>query len=213
MKGLIFKDLMSLKREYAIFFLFFIAIGVIFPSIGGTDPSMFVCTGVVVVSTIMTSSFSYDEKCGFMEYGLTTPVKRKAYVGAKYILALINSIISSLCVLITTTVVSIPKGNVDIESALIISGIMLLVSLVIGVWEISLCMRFSSKTAGMMIFGFLAVAIMLIVMFIIIGFMVTSESHSSSVVPVVMGIFLIVLPVSTVVMFIKSFKWAERKEF
>lgn len=213
MKGLILKDIMSLKKEYMIFFVSFILIGVIFSSLGETDPSLFTSIGFILVSTLMTASFSYDEKCGFMEYGLTTPVKRRTYVGAKYILALINSVIISDCILLTTAIVSIPRGNFDLGATLIISGIMLVVSFAISIWEISLCIKFSSKTAAMLILGCIAVVMMFIVMFLIIGFMTASESNSSIVVPAVIIILLIALPAATVVMFFKSFKWAERKEF
>lgn len=212
MKGLILKDILSMKKEYGVFFLCFIAAMIICRAGKIIDPSMLVVVCIIISSTLMTISFSYDEKCGFMQYGLTTPVKRRAYVWAKYILALMNSAAAALLVAAGSIVLTLKSDEFSAGGIAAEAGLIALISLIFSVWEISLSIRKNSVSAGLTMAVLFFTILLLLIFSLIIGGIVSSDNNNIAV-PSILCIIFVLIPVITVILFCMSFRWAERKEF
>lgn len=84
MKGLLRKDILSLKSTFVIlagFMLVYAAIGVV-----GNNSSMLTAVLAIVIMMLPVNSVSYDEFYHWDKYVLTMPVSRKMVVQSKYVL-------------------------------------------------------------------------------------------------------------------------------
>ncbi|QAT43935.1 ABC-2 transporter permease [Aminipila luticellarii] len=87
MRGIILKDLLSLKKQFIPMFLFF---GIyIFIAIMTKDSSFL--TGVLMIFCAMLpiTALSFDERSGFSKYALTMPISRSMLVISKYLVTVI----------------------------------------------------------------------------------------------------------------------------
>ncbi len=94
MKGLILKDIYTLRQQgkiYLFMAVFFAAIALI-----GQDSSSFVGVICVLVAMLPVTALSYDERANWDRYALTMPLTRRDIVLGKYLLACIASAIGFL---------------------------------------------------------------------------------------------------------------------
>lgn len=92
MKGLILKDLLNLKSNIKFLILFMIVFGYI-SSVGDGNNSSFIGVIIVLCTTMIVSTFSYDDLNKWDSYVLTMPIKRDTIVLSKYLTMLIFSFI------------------------------------------------------------------------------------------------------------------------
>lgn len=90
MKGLLYKDIRLLFNIAKFFFVsmcVLLAVGMIFPK-----SSMMLAFAVIFISSLVTSTLSYDEIDRWDVYSGVLPVSKAQYVSSKYILSLLLSV-------------------------------------------------------------------------------------------------------------------------
>lgn len=101
MRGLILKDIFILGRYSRFLLLYLLLFGGIFVVQGNATFGSMI---VVLLSSLVISTFTYDDQAHWDQYILSTPVGRKKVVLAKYLLALalvvLGTLVGLLCVLL-----------------------------------------------------------------------------------------------------------------
>lgn len=92
MKGLLIKDFMLLKNQKQLLGIAILMTVVLM--VGNRDASFAVGYGLVMFSTLVSTTISYDKYEKGMSYLFTLPVSRKKYVQEKYIFAIIMLILA-----------------------------------------------------------------------------------------------------------------------
>lgn len=98
MKGLILKDLFTLRQQakiYSFMMLLFAAIGILSDS-----PAYFGSITCMIVIMLPVTALSYDERAHWDKYALSLPVSRKDMVRSKYVLGGLITLIGFLLVLL-----------------------------------------------------------------------------------------------------------------
>ncbi|MDF2941519.1 MAG: putative rane protein [Herbinix sp.] len=91
MKGLIWKDIINLKRNVKIFGLLTVLYA--FMAFTSKDASFFGSIFTMLFAILTMSTFSYDEAAKWDGYALTMPVTRENIVQSKYIMMLLLTLI------------------------------------------------------------------------------------------------------------------------
>lgn len=152
MKSLILKDLYNIYHNMKslglmlIFFLF-----VLIPTSGLEAYIPFSC---LICSTIIITTFSFDDMSKWTKYAMVMPISKKEYVLSKYIVAFIFSAFGA----VTGFILAIIAGTVtqkitqleDIVVYLAIAGIGLLVSLLFDGLSILLLFKYGAEKARML---------------------------------------------------------------
>lgn len=99
MSGILYKDLMNLRRYLRQLVLVFAVLLVIFSF---SDSNYGFISAYAVMLSMMTviSSLAYDEQAHWDKYALTMPLSRKTLVGSKYLLGLLVSLAGSVIALV-----------------------------------------------------------------------------------------------------------------
>lgn len=109
MKGLIIKDLLSLKAYAGVL----AAIVVFYFAVGFASDNVSFAIGIIQIYTtiLVLNTFSYDSYVKWDKYGLSLPVTRKNMVASKYVLSIILLIIGVLFSSLFVTVTFLLKRN------------------------------------------------------------------------------------------------------
>ncbi len=110
MLGLIWKDLINLKKNVKIFSILAVLYG--FMAFMSADASFFSSMFTMLIAILTLSVYSYDELARWDIYALTMPVSREDIVRGKYIIMLLLTLIGSvLGTLSTIAIQMIQKGT------------------------------------------------------------------------------------------------------
>lgn len=212
MKGLLLKDFYSLRKDYismVIAIATYIAVMLLFMR-DNFSPSVFILLFTILPMTLIIGSFNYDDKAGFMKYGLTTPVSRKGYLASKYVFQFIHSltsaVLSAILLLVSAAVSEEGITSRSFLRAAIFFAIVFIISNIICITIISLTMKFE----------FARVRVIYTCALLLCGALVGASMVITLVLPmnvkyVFLGLGIIVLGLSAW-LFVMSFKWAQRKE-
>lgn len=88
MKGLIYKDLVSMQnilKTYIVVFAALLVLGIFLPSVGGFASVFF----IVMMSMQQLNNFTYDDTAKWDRYAAAMPIKRGSMVTARYLASLI----------------------------------------------------------------------------------------------------------------------------
>ena len=110
MKGLVIKELLSVKNNARTFLVMLAFYGILFMFM--EDSSFFLGVMVLTFSMQIFTSFSYDEHYKWDKYALSLPVSRRDLVKSKYIFGVILIASSS----IVSYVLLVLLGNVPADS-------------------------------------------------------------------------------------------------
>lgn len=116
MKGLLLKDMLTLKRQGRILILL-MGLYVIM-SIMMKDSSVYSGMVLMICSMMPFTAAGYDERAHWEKYGLSLPVTRKQMVLSKYLLGLIFIGVGAVIVLIFNLVM----GTVTIKESLVVTA-------------------------------------------------------------------------------------------
>lgn len=99
MSGILYKDLMNLRRYLRQLVLVFAVLLVIFSF---SDSNYGFISAYAVMLSMMTviSSLAYDEQAHWDKYAMTMPLSRKTLVGSKYLLGLVVALAGSVIALV-----------------------------------------------------------------------------------------------------------------
>lgn len=163
MKGLILKDLLNLKGNIKFILLFIIMFGFM-SSLGDGNVNNFIGVIIVLCTTMIVSTFSYDDLNKWDSYVLTMPISRNDIVLSKYLTMLIFSFIGVLVSLIVSVTIGYFKNTLILNETLLINALILSISVCFGSLILPLIYKFGTERARLlMILCFLVPTLALLV--------------------------------------------------
>ncbi|GEM_PF-1431856 len=224
LKGLLLNDFYTLKDQYVSYIKLLIPCLILMGAVNISsqvsalsDFSYMIVVFMVLPMSMMMALFTYEEKCGYMQYALTMPVTRKKYVCEKYVFYLLNTAAVILAGAVLIPVFALISGHAPDRSDLFwlvgFSLVEFLVSSIFGVWVIALNMKFSTGSARIVLILGSVIMMIIVTGGTALGIM-TSADDADWNVPAFWGLvgFGVLVLILTVWMFCMSFRWAERKE-
>lgn len=115
MSGLIWKDLMVLRKTlktYGLFFLFYFLMA----AVGLFNISFVTAVLQLIVIMLPMSAFAYDEQAKWDRYAIALPLGRRRVVAARYLFTLLMVLIAAAFSLLTCTVISIAGNGLFLEN-------------------------------------------------------------------------------------------------
>ena len=115
MSGLIWKDLMVLRKTlktYGLFFLFYFLMA----AVGLFNISFVTAVLQLIVIMLPMSAFAYDEQAKWDRYAIALPLGRRRVVAARYLFTLLMVLIAAAFSLLTCTVISITGSGLFLEN-------------------------------------------------------------------------------------------------
>lgn len=212
MKGLLLKDFYSLRKDYIslVFTVLGIAAIMIFFAREHFSPAFFAILFPILPMSFIFAVFTYDDKSGFMKFGLTTPISRKSYLLEKYVLQFIHSfvaaVLTAIMILISGAVSEDGINSRSFMRAALAFAAVLIVSNIICVAVISLTMKFEFARVRVIYICALMVGGLLVGMSMVVTLSVPIAAKY-----IFSGLGMIVLGIAAW-LFVMSFKWAQRKE-
>lgn len=119
MKGLILKDLFTLKKQMKVTLL--ISVFYIIMSVATDNSGMLLTMIVLLCAMLPISSMSYDEMCKWDKYALSMPISRKTLVWSKYLLGILFDMAGLLIVIPTNLIMTVVNGDMKMREQLMIS--------------------------------------------------------------------------------------------
>lgn len=131
MKGLLKKDLIYLREQFALIMVMVIVVagGLVAISSSNSSFSMGFINGyiAVVAAVLTTSTISYDQSDNGMLYLMTLPINRKMYVNSKYMETLIIAFVTGVVLM----AINLSSGKM-IGEPVTLSDIMLIFSVAVS---------------------------------------------------------------------------------
>ncbi|HAT4375531.1 TPA: ABC-2 transporter permease, partial [Clostridioides difficile] len=150
MKGLILKDLLNLKGNVKFILLFIIMFGFM-SSLGDGNVNNFIGVIIVLCTTMIVSTFSYDDLNKWDSYVLTMPINRNDIVLSKYLTMLIFSFTGVLVSLIVSVTIGYFKNTLILNETLLINALILSISVCFGSLILPLIYKFGTERARLLI--------------------------------------------------------------
>lgn len=146
MKSMVLKDLYNIKCNAKSVLVSFLVLAVAMASTGVGV----LYAGAVLCSSLIISTFAYDDRCDWTKYAMVMPVSRKELVAGKYVmLALMvvgGSVIAFLASLVSNAITGqIPLNQSGLQELLISTLAALVFALVYGSIAIPLILRFGAE--------------------------------------------------------------------
>ncbi|AXU72034.1 TPA: ABC-2 transporter permease [Clostridioides difficile] len=200
MKGLILKDLLNLKGNIKFILLFIIMFGFM-SSLGDGNVNNFIGVIIVLCTTMIVSTFSYDDLNKWDSYVLTMPISRNDIVLSKYLTMLIFSFIGVLVSLIVSVTIGYFKNTLILNETLLINALILSISVCFGSLILPLIYKFGTERARLlMILCFLVPTLALLV------FKSILENISSPIsIEVILNTLVYSLPFVAILLFVISY--------
>ncbi|VIB30246.1 membrane protein [Clostridioides difficile] len=200
MKGLILKDLLNLKGNVKFILLFIIMFGFM-SSLGAGNINNFIGVIIVLCTTMIVSTFSYDDLNKWDSYVLTMPINRNDIVLSKYLTMLIFSFIGVLVSLIVSVTIGYFKNTLILNETLLINALILSISVCFGSLILPLIYKFGTERARLlMILCFLVPTLALLV------FKSILENISSPIsIEIILNTLVYSLPFVAILLFVISY--------
>ncbi|MBF4696395.1 ABC-2 transporter permease [Clostridioides difficile] len=200
MKGLILKDLLNLKGNIKFILLFIIMFGFM-SSLGDGNVNNFIGVIIVLCTTMIVSTFSYDDLNKWDSYVLTMPINRNDIVLSKYLTMLIFSFIGVLVSLIVSVTIGYFKNTLILNEILLINALILSISVCFGSLILPLIYKFGTERARLlMILCFLVPTLALLV------FKSILENISSPIsIEIILNTLVYSLPFVAILLFVISY--------
>lgn len=200
MKGLILKDLLNLKGNIKFILLFIIMFGFM-SSLGDGNVNNFIGVIIVLCTTMIVSTFSYDDLNKWDSYVLTMPISRNDIVLSKYLTMLIFSFTGVLVSLIVSVTIGYFKNTLILNETLLINALILSISVCFGSLILPLIYKFGTERARLlMILCFLVPTLALLV------FKSILENISSPIsIEIILNTLVYSLPFVAILLFVISY--------
>lgn len=146
MKSVVLKDLYNMRGNGKSVLISFLILAVAMASTGVGV----LYSGAILCSSLIVSTFAYDDRCDWAKYAMVMPVSRKELVAGKYVmLALMvvgGSVIAFLTSLVSNAITGqIPLNQSGLQELLISTLAALVFALVYGSIAIPLILRFGAE--------------------------------------------------------------------
>lgn len=146
MKGMIVKDLLTLKKSSPIIILFILGCSII--SISGESMVMMFMLPILM-SSFVIGIFNDDAKSRWNIYSLGLPFERKHYVASKYLMVIMTALFSIVIILVTYFVFSKINMENDIKEILLLVDVSFCCSLIYPAILIPIILLFNSDIGKM----------------------------------------------------------------
>lgn len=160
MKGLLVKDLQVLRQSSRI--LFILAVVFLFLGITSEESSFIIGYCTFCLSSLVTSTVSYDDYDNGYSFLFTLPITRRVYVYEKYLLAVLVCTVSSSVSAVVGMLISFVKGgDMAVMENLVTALVVCLVCLIMVSVMLPLQMKFGAEKSKTLLFGLIAVCLIL----------------------------------------------------
>lgn len=151
MKGLLLKDIYNIghNAKQMLLLMIFMAICVI-PS---SNAYGYIVTSSIIFCIMLVTTFSMDERSGFLKYAMVMPLTPKIYVLEKYILNIIFSVLGTFFGVIVALTVTMISGTFSKEAFVGCSLGGLSAALLFGSLYIAVLFRFGAEQSRFIIIG------------------------------------------------------------
>ena len=157
MKSMVLKDLYNIKCNAKSVLVSFLILAVAMASTGVGV----LYAGAVLCSSLIISTFAYDDRCDWTKYAMVMPVSRKELVAGKYVmlaLMVVGSVIAFLASLVSNAITGQIPLNWNGLQELIFSALTALIfALVYGSVAIPLILRFGAEQGRVLLVAALLV--------------------------------------------------------
>jgi hypothetical protein len=163
MMGLLLKDLYVLKKyakQVAFSLLFFLAFSVYLKS-----PAYLVGMIVMMTTSMVITSMSYDEAVKWNKYALTMPLIKKDIVQSKYLLLLLVTLAGTVVSGVAGLIVAVAMKWGDYMGIVIAAGVVLLIAITLFSILLPIIIKYGVEKARLIM-----VAIFVAPTFLIMGF-------------------------------------------
>jgi len=196
MRGFILKDLYNMTSNFKQLLVVILSLLVMM----GTFENMSVFSGMFIIlllGTLVVSSFSFDDMAKWDRYAIALPVTRKQIVLSKYVVALIGLLTGIIVYFIANIISMLIHGNLELGEMFLGSGI--IVCAVVAMLSVMLPLVFKFGAEKSRIIMMLVIVIpWLATMFVMnMGFPVPSEA--------ILRLIGYSLPVAVIILLIGSY--------
>lgn len=147
MMGLVYKDIMVMKKQLLIYLGFYVFYGLLV-SAGAFDLSILGGLTVMFGTLVTVSSMAYDEQAKWDKFAAATPVGRKGVVGGKYLLPLVVIPVSALVTAAVEAILCLSgKSQEDLTEALVVTVICSAVGVLLNALLLPLLFKFGTEKA------------------------------------------------------------------
>lgn len=227
MKALLIKDLILNKKANIALLAFSFFIVVIMAIFGTSSPDGL---NGKYSSSLANISLSYgeiaplllamnlfmDEKCGFRIQAYSSPATRREYMKAKYLFSILNiaAIFAALSVILLVGILSVDTdaAGIDISDLIILTAVSLGISIISCTFLICFSEKLGAGKSIVLLYIIMCVFLFAfgLITSYVMGF--ADGSQNPAIFQIYSIILIAVLAVTEIIMVVKSFKWAERKE-
>lgn len=160
MKGLLVKDFQILRQSSRILLL--LAIVFLFLGVTSEDSTFIIGYCTFCLSSLVTSTVSYDDYDNGFSFLFTLPITRRMYVWEKYLLALMFcTVSSSVSAGIGILISAVKNGEPAVMENLLTALIVCLVCLIMVSVMLPLQMKFGAEKSKTLMFGLIAIVLVL----------------------------------------------------
>jgi len=147
MMGLVYKDLMVLKKQILMYLSFYVFYGLLV-SAGAFDLSILGGLTAMFGTLVTVSSMAYDEQAKWTKFAAATPVGRKGVVGGKYLLPLVVIPASALVTAAVEAALCLTgRTQEDLLEALLVTLICSAVAVLLNALILPLLFKFGTEKA------------------------------------------------------------------
>ena len=158
MKSMVLKDLYNIKCNAKSVLISFLILAVAMASTGVGV----LYAGAVLCSSLIISTFAYDDRCDWTKYAMVMPVSRKELVAGKYVMLALMVVGGSVIAFLASLVSNAITGQIPLNwnglQELIFSALAALIfALVYGSVAIPLILRFGAEQGRVLLVAALLV--------------------------------------------------------
>ena len=153
MKSMVLKDLYNIKGSVKSVLVSFLILAV---AMASTGVGVLYATAILC-SSMIVSTFAYDDRCDWTKYAMVMPVSRKELVAGKYVMLTLmvvgGIVIGFLASLVSNAITGqIPLNQSGIQELLFSTLVALVIGLVYGSIAIPLTIRFGAEQGRLLLF-------------------------------------------------------------
>ena len=153
MKSMVLKDLYNMKGSVKSVLVTFLILAV---AMASTGVGVLYATAILC-SSMIVSTFAYDDRCGWTKYAMVMPVSRKELVAGKYVMLTLmvvgGIVIGFLASLVSNAITGqIPLNQSGIQELLFSTLVALVIGVVYGSIAIPLTLRFGAEQGRLLLF-------------------------------------------------------------
>lgn len=223
MKGLIYKDLMTIVHELhrvALFMLIAVFGAPVLLAVTSGEIEMLYTMPLtmcpVVGMVMINNTFGYDEKSGWMQYALTNPVSRMQYYHSKFLTHAVNTICGSLLGFAISAVLAAVSGQMTFSllgQLLAQAAATAAVMCLIGTWIIPMFLKYGVQKGTLMVMMvFISIAVVCTGL-VALGYELVMDPFSTEL-PILVPVLIVgVVLGSFVALYLLGRKWVLKKEF